>query len=326
MERNDIHRPGVIKPSEYQFVAFNYIGGNDLGALMRLKTERERLRAHQEKTGGKMANHIHGGTCHICGALALYLVIWYHAPSNEYIESGEDCARKMDMSYDEGQFNYFRKSIHIGIEAIAGKKKAAAFLESISLSQAWNLYLQERPQHSEDCINNAIGCGKKCTCGVQEYQYEEETILDIVSKLVRYGSISAAQQNLIRKLFAQIDNRATVEAQREVERAAAADCPSGRIVIEGTVLGMKSSDTQFGTVTRILVQHDSGWKVWGTRIANFKKGERVRFKATITVSPDDTKFGFFKRPSNPERFMKAGEELWNEGQPTTLESDGWQKA
>ena len=136
--RTDIHRPSAVVPEDYDFVAFDYIGGSDLGAILMLKVEKERFLAHMKQTGGKFSNHEHGGSCYICGAFACYLCTFYHAKSNAYIQTGEDCARKLDMSY--GDMNAFRRVIGDAREAQAGKKKAIALLADAGIARAWELY------------------------------------------------------------------------------------------------------------------------------------------------------------------------------------------
>lgn len=190
--------------------------------------------------------------------------------------TGQDCAEKLDMSC--GDWNRFRKTISNHLEAQAGKKKAAAVLALKGLSKAWDIY-----SATGDARNN--------------YRWEEVTISDIVSKLVKYGSISDKQVAFIEKLLAKIPQREIVAAQRETEKAAAADCPTGRVEIKGTVLGLKVVETDFGTSTKILVQAETGYKVWGSRFDNVEKGAAVHFVASVQPSNDDPKFGFFKRPT-----------------------------
>jgi hypothetical protein len=280
-ERTDIHRPSAIIPENYTFVAFDYLGGSDLGAIMMLKEQREIFRAHMNRTGGRWANHEHGGTCHVCGASASYLCIFHHAPSNSYIMTGEDCAQKLDMSY--GDMNYFRRAVTDAREAQAGKKKAQAILSDAGLETVWALYGPD--------IQNQTG-----------WRYEELTVNDMTNKLVRYGSLSDKQVDFMRTLLDKIANRAVIDAQRAAEHDAAADCPAGRVRIQGTVLAVKVVESAFGEQTKILVKADSGFKVWGSRFSashadgGVQIGHHVDFTATVTVSDKDRKFGFFKRP------------------------------
>ena len=52
----------------------------------------------------------------------------------------------------------------------------------------------------------------------------------------------------------------------------------------------------------MLLKTDAGWKVWGTMPSNTtaKKGDRVTFDAKITISQDDSKCGFYNRPTKAE--------------------------
>lgn len=88
----------------------------------------------------------------------------------------------------------------------------------------------------------------------------------------------------------------------QAERGAApkGECPEGRIVIEGTVVGKKLVDSPYGTVIKALIECGGGaYRVWGTQpaAASWEVDDRVRIKATVTRSPKDPAFGFFSRPS-----------------------------
>lgn len=74
---------------------------------------------------------------------------------------------------------------------------------------------------------------------------------------------------------------------------------TGRLVIEGVIVSAKLTPTPYGDVYKIVVKHDSGYAVWGSRpsACNAGKGDRVKFTATVKVSDTDTKFGFFSRPT-----------------------------
>lgn len=307
--RTDIHRPSVIQPEDYTFVAFDYIGSSDLGALLMLKEQREIFHAHMAQTGGRYSNHEHGGSCYVCGAFACYLCIWHHAASNTYIQTGEDCAQKMDLAY--GDMNAFRRAVANAREAHAGKKKAIAILGDLNLMAAWEIYLQEFPRHSDACLetNDADnGYARPCSCDVAERarewdRYEERIIRDIVSKLVKYGSLSEKATSFIKSLLDKILQRPIIAAQRAAEAEAAAPCPTGRIIITGRVLAVKVQERPAyyhgddGLSVKLLVQCLTGFKVWGNRFLNAEKGDLITFTATVTPSEKDPKFGFFSRPA-----------------------------
>jgi len=277
-ERTDIHRPSVIEPADYYFVGIWYDPkeATEVGGPFMLRYEREAIKAHMENTKGQWSTHSHGGTCHVCGAHAVYLAVFYHVPSNTYIRVGEDCAFKMDMGEPE-RFASARRSVKNAREAIAGKRKAELILSDLGLTEAWTLFNMK----------------------VVPDLYEENTIVDMVRNLVRYGNLSEKQQSFMRKLLHTIANREAIAAQRKEEKAAAAPCPTGRITVTGTVMSTKRVDGAYGSVLKMFVKTTEGYTLWGTVPSGLEveKGSVVTFKATIEPARDDPKHGFFSRPS-----------------------------
>lgn len=305
IRRTDIHRPSIINGEEYEWVAFQYSGSSDLGAIMAMQEERARFQAHMAATGGKFSGHDHGGICHICGCgNIVYESIFYHAKTNSYIVTGQDCAEKLDLSF--GDMNAFRKAISNALEARAGKKKAQAVLENAGLQQCWVLYetpYEQLPGREYQGAGDPGAAPGDPDGQPQTYKavYSEEiTIRDIVGKLVKYGSISEKATAYLRSLLERIDKRAEREAQQAAEKEAAAPCPTGRVRVTGTVLALKVVESSYGyhdtTHTKMLVKDNSGFKVWGSRFNNLERGAAVDMVATIEVSKDDPKFGFFSRP------------------------------
>ena len=282
-KRSDTHRPSAINPSEYQFVAFEYIPQADsIGACMFLIQQREIIRAHMARTGGNYSGHQHGGNCMVCGnALALYTVLFYHQLTNSYVRMGSDCAQKCQMAYTTGKFDAFKRAVNAAREAMTGKRKAQAILIEAGNGRAWDIYMSDDRQN---------------------YKYEEFTINDMVGNLVRYGNISPKAMNYIGVLLNKIDQRVVIGAQRAAEKAAAANVPNPgtRFVVEGTVVSKKYKDDIEFPAYKLVVKHASGWCVYGTQpasLSDVKVGDLVKFSATVTVK-DDPKFGFFSRPTN----------------------------
>lgn len=281
-QRNDIHRPAAINPADYTFVAFEVVRGafqGDLEACGYMAAQRRIIREHMEKTGGTYSLHAHGGNCMVCGnANAIYTILFYHANTNTYVRMGEICADKVECGY--GDINPFRAAVRVALGLAKGKAAAAATLVSEDLSYAWELYTE---------ANQEVR---------RTWKYEEITITDMVNNLVRYGSLSAKQCNFMRALVARIPARATVEARRAAERAAAAPCPTGRVTITGTILKTECKDTAYGPVWKMLLKAVEGFMVWvsiPTGLAA-ERGATVTIKATVTPSKDDVKFGFGTRP------------------------------
>lgn len=307
MQRTDIHRPAEIKPEDYNFVGYQYLKINDLGDAAFLGDERRRIARHMERTGGKFSTHEHGGNCHICGAHCIYTAVFYHKPNNEYIKTGLECADKLDTSVDGEEF---RKHVRAALEQAAGKKKARAVLVQADLEGAYLVY-----EAMNVLFKDGAALGQLwIDLGAERHNgrnplWEEYTITDIVGKLVKYGNISDAQVGFLRTLAAKIADRPKVRADREIQKARRAEehanaevVPEGRNVIRGTVLSVKYDQGPFEQ-TKVLVQDDRGFKVYGTKPAALHgeiKGKHVEFTAKLERSKDDDKFGFFSRPTKAQ--------------------------
>ncbi len=126
---------------------------------------------------------------------------------------------------------------------------------------------------------------------------EEHFRADIAFKLWKYGSLSAAQIDAVRKGLARDAEKAADEA-----RTAAADpLPEGTYEITGEILTTRFQESQYGGSLKMLVKLDSGNKVWGSvpkALGDPERGTRIAFTATVERSPDDEHFGFFKRPKD----------------------------
>lgn len=279
--RSDVHAPSKIDPADYEYVGQEYIKIEGFGDCFILQEMRRVIREHMARTGGNYSAHEHGGNCMVCGSVnAAYTVLFHHAASNSYVRMGQDCARKCEMG-DERAFKAFKAGLDDYRKCRAGKAKAAALLEEAGLGKAWEVFEVASKVPSVDTPN------------------EENTICDIVGKLVQYGSLSERQLEFVRGLLGRIDTRAARMAQRERERAAAPPCPSGRIQISGTVLSVKEYESDFGPCRKMTVKSEAGWVCYGTVPSGaheVRHGDRIRFTGTLTASDRDVKFGFFKRP------------------------------
>ncbi len=309
MKRTDIHRPSVIDPTAYEFVAFEQVKIEGLGDCYYIMAQRERIKNHMKQTGGNYSGHAHGGNCMICGnANAIYTALFYHTESNKYVRAGQDCADKLHLS--SGDWNEFRRSISNAIHARAGKKKAQQLLALAGIEAAWKVYEAQPEPCNCDWPNRDMGYHAPICASV--FAKEEVTIRDIVATVVKYGNLSDNKANYIGILLSNITNRPAILAARAAEKAAAAPCPTGRVVVTGTVLKAEERDTDFGRVVKLLVKDDSGFMVWGTRPAHtgVDRGDRLTFSAAVEPSQNDPKFGFYKRPTQAEVLKK--EETANE--------------
>jgi hypothetical protein len=279
-KRTDTHRPTALVPSEYEYVAVEYLKIEHLGDVQYMVQQRAILAAHMERTGATWSRHVHGGNCMVCGnANAVYTVAFYHAKTNSYVRMGQNCAAEVDgLTWNSRDMDCMRRAVADARERKAGMAKAQALLADAGLPQVWDMVQQ--PYTATE--PRPLG-----------------TMRDIVGKLVKYGSASDAQVRFLHTLAAQLGNWAAVQAQRDAERAAAQPAPTGRVTVDVEVVKVEVQENDYGVRTVMTVKAADGWLAWGTVPAQLPsecRGMRVRLTATFTPSDRDPKFAFFKRP------------------------------
>lgn len=267
-KRTDIHRPSVIKPEDYEFVGVEYAKASSIDEVYSLAHYKAVIQTHMRETGGTYSRHAHGGNCHVCGAHCIYTVLFYHRPSNTYIRTGFDCAANLEY-HDEKLFRSIKADVKSAREAKAGKQKAQATLADAGLERAYGLF--ELNSDSDSLLKLGVLSKRMWNDGknyTMESTWEYRTLCDIVEKLVRYGSLSEKQIDFLRTLVDKIDHKAEREAEHEAkiaaERETAADCPNGRVEINGEVLMTKYVESMYGETLKMLVKDNRGFKVWGT--------------------------------------------------------------
>lgn len=293
-KRTDIHRPSAIEPDDYVYVSCEtHVKAGEMPDCAAILYHRELLKAHMDSTGGNWSSHEHGGNCHVCGAWMIDAAVFYHEKTNSYIRTGFDCADKMDMG-DSRAFRSFRKARKSWQEMRAGKMKAEATLRKKGLEGAWAVWMDRE---------NSQGTTK--LDGLNGYWYQRAlgdlvVVQDIVSRLVKYGSISDGQERYLHVLLKNIGGAHERQAAFKAEKANAEDAPEGRVKVTGAVLSTKTVQGDWNAQEKMTVKDDRGFRVFvsipsGMPIPN--RGDRVTVRATLTRSKDDAKFAFGKRPT-----------------------------
>lgn len=133
---------------------------------------------------------------------------------------------------------------------------------------------------------------------------------DVLETVLKKGYMSEKQEEILKRGAERV-------AQRAAENADAKPVVEGRIEILGVVKTTKwQENEQYGGSLKMLVLDDRGFKLWGTVPSSLqdivdpekqpwedgysttvKKGDKIKFVATVEKSPDDECFGFYKRPT-----------------------------
>jgi hypothetical protein len=289
--RTDIHRPAEIVPADYYLLECLYQGVSEDMAdayALEMRYLDDELQARFGGGGldqlfhsgyGYRGNHVEKGTCDHCGSHFAHGSVYVHTPTNDVIVVGHICAQKTMLP---------------GTDA-AERKRLLASKEAQRLKtdrvnrEARELFVKEHPEAAKI---------------FDDWKDTDNFVGDVHRRW--HGDpvkgLSEKQLEALLKVPARRAEWAARDAERDAQRAAAEDCPTGRVEITGEVVKTDTQENDFGTRWVMTVRDDRGFLVWGTEPSsiNVEKGNRVRFTATVTVSDRDPKFGFYKRPAKAE--------------------------
>jgi hypothetical protein len=226
-----------------------------------------------------------GSQCDHCGAWIRYVTVWRYTPTGDYIASGSDCADLRFVLPDRAAFDVKKL-----------KERAASLRERAELDAALVKWGESNP----GVLDFFIAYETESEAGAQHWS--DEFVLDVARKLRRYGDISERQIEAVRKAFIRDGEKERDRLLRSLNPEATAPIPEGRVEFTGEILSQRTQESDFGTVTKILVKSAEGFKVWLTKPAALSQagaevGDTVTITATLTPSDDDPSFGFGKRPS-----------------------------
>ncbi len=281
-KRNDIHRPSVLVPSDYQFIAaFSYpgIGGDPGYNLRHVATMRI---AHLNAGGSVFHKGNDKGGCDICGAFFTHGAVFLHVPSNEWITTGWQCADKVEIC---------------DAEIFAAKRLALSQIDKIR--KAWR-----KRQDLKTFVSTTSKAVRKAL------RLDHHIARDMRARLINKPErpLSEKQEALLLRLVEQAEERKTKEASKVEEKHVPA--PEGRQVITGTVVSVKSHENMYGVTLKMTVKVETPegtWLAWGTVPSALMtgdcelRGKVVEFTGTLTRSDRDEHFAFFKRPSKAKK-------------------------
>lgn len=205
--------------------------------------------------------------CTHCGAALKSGYVFLHQPSGEHIVMGNTCRERMGFD-DADEIKKAHRENRLRLARLRALMKR---------NWRWKI--------------------------VGEFLMENEDkhyiISDLLTKLNKYFSLSRRQIAFARSLVEGEERKQKIKAQREAKLATVSDWEDGRYEVSGTVISMKSQESDWGLTWKMLVELEDGKRAWGTVPSKFEgdRNDPIKFTATFTKSKDDPKFSFFSRPS-----------------------------
>ena len=118
---------------------------------------------------------------------------------------------------------------------------------------------------------------------------------DIAAKSQRW-TLSEKQEAYVVNAYKWAQQR---KEDAAAKAAAGITAPTGRQVVTGKVTKVTGQDTQFGWVTKVIVELPTGARVRGNApsAVDPEVGQQVTFTATFSQAEGDAAFAFWSRPS-----------------------------
>jgi hypothetical protein len=278
--REDIHKPSMLDPAEYDFIAAFYQGDSPWIAQSYMSEMEIYDRAIGE-CDVFMGNFFHKQTCDHCGAAFNHGVLFLHTPTDELIHVGHICAAE---------------TVGLPSRAAKAKKTAEKFAREQKAREERQKQTKVWRDENEAVVN---------WLNSQDMETAHNFIKDMKRQLNDWGKLSERQAAAVEKWMAgqeRFQERKAEEAKR-LENALPLE--EGRHVLIGEIVSTKYKDTDFGTQLKMTVLLDTGNKIYGTvpvAIQDLRPdnivGPRINFTGTIKRSDRDEHFGFFSRPAS----------------------------
>lgn len=271
--RQDVHRPSSIDfdPEKYMAVAFadmnpDYPALSDDNVAIRKIAEELRQKGYRIGSGNST-------TCGHCGTHIRYVALLQRDDVKEYIYVGEQCLNNRFDDLSRQEFERLRTTSRLNRERRARKEQINTMVEWHP-ALAWLTY----PEEIES--------------------WASEFVLDVGTRFRKHGLLSDRQVEAVERAIAKDSE---YYQRRRWEREHSDPVPTGVTNITGTVVSTREERNPFadGTIKKILVRDESGWKVWMTcpvSISEAKQGDKVSMVVNIEASGTDNTFGFGSRP------------------------------
>jgi hypothetical protein len=275
MKRNDPYSPKNMNPKDFTILAFGYKEMYEcpITGYMESMLVFEEMSPRWTEMGCPQEptwDKHKDGTCDHCGHYVKYFSVLINDKTQEIIQVGCKCLERfMDLSWK--------------FDTKALKTRAENNLREIT-------WLANHPKEAM--------AYQYCKMAPQVW----EVAKDIARKVRQYGDLSEKQLQVIVNAYEKYK-----ESLIPKPDVITTPCPQGKMVIEGTILSVKSVDGYFGATTlKMLVEDDRGFKVYGTTPdvilgqEGGLRGRKVRFNASVEPSEKDNCFGYYKRPTKAQ--------------------------
>jgi len=284
--RDDEHRPSLLDPADYEYVAAFYQGDS----VWMARAYRESMEEYEEALEQFEVfngNHARKGTCDHCGAAFNHGVLFYHLPSTELVHVGHICAANT-----------------VGLPDKAAKARKDAERKAEFYKEQHERHEQGKAWRDEN--GDLVEWLENLPDGAHGF------LVDMRLNVERYGSLTRNQTTATRNWKQRDEQKAERKAEEDKRRAErfGENIPAleaGRYTMAGTILNVKWQHGDFGTQLKMLVELENGNKVWGTCPSNIVgfftdevdslKGKKIVFTATVKPKADDEHFGYFSRPA-----------------------------
>lgn len=298
IQRSDIHRPSLLDPSEYEFVAAFYQGTNaqmfdayqadheiyDTRVEWIHPDYRSKRTVGSARRDGEQVftgNYAVKNTCDHCGANFAHGVLFLHVPTGDLIHVGHICANDT-----------------IGLPSRAAATRRTA--EKAAAEEKARIARHEERKSWQEENDDVVSYLAQLPADAHHF------LIEMKSSLHKWGSLFPKQADAVRKFIKSEQDRKDNPAPVEPEPTT--PLIEGRREIKGTILSVKWQESMYGNTPKMLVREADGNKVWGTVAESVfsqgfdvstagLKGREVIFTGTVERSRDDEHFGFYKRPS-----------------------------